>query len=141
VRLRAASFLAGGLWGFVALGLGARAYGAGIWGGIAAAPFVGLAVGRLLHSRFEGAAGFGRWLVALLSLYLGATLFAIAVGLTDALSGSAARSEVEVVVQAVMGTWWGITLTGFLIALWPLAYLTHVVLEWIDDIAPERSPP
>ncbi|HQR18518.1 MAG TPA: hypothetical protein PK948_09105 [Gemmatimonadales bacterium] len=36
-------------------------------------------------------------------------------------------------LQAVAGTWWGITLTGFLLFLWPLAYLTHLVLEWISD--------
>lgn len=141
MKLRAAYFLTGALWGLVAWGLGAKVYGTGLWGGIAAAPFIGVAVGSLLHSRFEGASGRGRWFVALLSLYLGATLFALAVGVTDALTGSASRRGVEVVFESVIGTWWGITLTGFLIALWPLTYLTHIVLEWVDDLSPDRSVP
>jgi hypothetical protein len=139
VTVRSAALLAGALWGLVAWGLGGKVYGAPIWGGIVAAPFIGVAVAALLQRRFEGATGWARWLVALASLYAGATLFAIAVGITDAFAGSPARGKIEVVLQAVVGTWWGVTLTGFLIALWPLAYLTHVALAWIDDVSPERS--
>lgn len=131
--MRLVALVAGSCWGLVAFGLGARAYGAGIWGGVAASPFIGLAVAALLQPRFEASTGRGRWLLALAGLYFGATLFALAVGATDALTGSASRNAGEVVLQAVAGTWWGITLTGFLLFLWPLAYLTHLVLEWISD--------
>jgi len=140
VTVRSASLLAGTGWGLIAWGLGRQAYGPAIWGGVAAAPFIGLVVGALLHPRFEGTSGWRRWLVALLSLYLGATMFALAVGVTDALTGSASRGTLEVVLQAVIGTWWGVTVAGFWIALWPLAYLTHIVLGWIDDLSPEGSP-
>jgi hypothetical protein len=139
MTVRSASFLAGALWGLVAWGLGRRVYGAPVWGGIVAAPFIGVVVAGLLQRRFEGATGWARWLVALLTLYAGATLFAIAVGATDALTGSPARRGFEVVLQSVVGTWWGVTLTGFVIALWPLAYLTHAALAWVDDLSPERS--
>ena len=105
-----------------------------------AAPFIGLVVGGCcshgLTTRTAGVAG--SWPSC--SLYLGATLFALAVGVTDALTGAAARGAFEVVLQAVVGTWWGVTLTGFWIALWPLAWLTHIVLAWIDDLSPGRSP-
>lgn len=141
MKRHAPAALAGALWGLVAWALGARVYGAGLWGGIAAAPLIGAVVAALVQDRFEGTSGWRRWLVALASLYLGATLFALAVGLTDAITGSAARSPVEVVWEAVLGTWWGITLTGFLIALWPLAYLTHIVLSWVDELSPPRSAP
>lgn len=141
MRLRTASFLAGALWGLVAWGLGAKLYGAGLWGGIAAAPFIGVGIGLLQQARFENTAGWRRWLVALTSLYLGATLFALSVGVTDALTGSASRNGMEVISTALLGTWWGVTLTGFLIALWPLTYLTHIVLAWIDDLPPDRSAP
>lgn len=141
MRLRTASFLAGALWGLVAWGLGAKLYGAGLWGGIASAPFIGVGIGLLQQARFENTGGWRRWLVALTSLYLGATLFALAVGVTDALAGSAARNGMEVIWTAILGTWWGVTLTGFLIALWPLTYLTHIVLQWIDEISPDRSTP
>lgn len=139
MTVRAAAFLGGALWGLLAWGLGGKVYGGGLWGGIAAAPLIGVAVAALLQSRFEQAGGWRRWLVALAGLYLGATLFALAVGVTDALTGSAARQATEVVFEAVVGTWWGVTLTGFLIALWPLAYLTHVVLAWVDDLPSDRS--
>lgn len=131
--MRLAALVAGLCWGLMAFGLGARAYGTGIWGGVLASPLIGLGVAALLQARFEASTTRGRWLLALGGLYLGATLFGVAVGATDALTGSAARGVVEVVLQAVAGTWWGITLTGFLLFLWPLAYLTHLVLEWIGD--------
>ncbi len=138
MRLGAAAFLAGALWGLLAWGLGARAYGPGLWGGVVAAPFIGVAVAAGLQARFEYASGWQRWLTALGSLYLGATLFALAVGITGALTGSPTRNPLEVVWEAVLGTWWGVTLTGFLIALWPLAYLTHIVLGYADGISPDR---
>ena len=139
MTVRSASFLAGALWGLVAWGLVRQVYGEAIWGGLVVAPLLGVAVGALLQRRFEGAIGWARWLVALGSLYLGATMFALAVGITDALAGSAARRPLEVVAQSVVGTWWGVTLTGFLLALWPMAYGTHAALAWIDDVSPERS--
>jgi hypothetical protein len=141
VTVRAASFLAGGAWGLLAWALGHQAYGQAIWGGVVAAPFIGLLVSGLMHHRFESTSGWRRLLVALVSLYLGATLFALAVGITDALTGSASRGAVEVVLQAVIGTWWGVTIAGFWIALWPLAWLTHIVLAWVDDLSPGRSRP
>jgi hypothetical protein len=39
-----------------------------------------------------------------------------------------------VVLHAVVGTWWGVTLTGFFLALWPLAYLTHTILKWSEEL-------
>lgn len=136
MRLHLLALFAGALWGLVAFGFGGRAYGDAVWGGVLAAPFIGLLVGALLHPRFSAASGGRRWLVALASLYTGATLFAIAVGLTDALTGAAGRRVLEVIAQAVVGTWWGVTLTGFVIALWPLAYGTHAVLAWLEEASP-----
>lgn len=136
MRLHLLAVFAGALWGLVALGLGGRAYGDELWGGILAAPLVGLIVELLLHRRFEAAAGWRRWLVALASLYLGATLFALAVGFTGVMTGSAARRPFEVIGEAVLGTWWGVTLTGFLVVLWPLAYATHAALAWLEESPP-----
>jgi len=138
---RSAAFLAGALWGLLAWGLGRKVYGTPIWGGIVCAPFIGVAVEALLQRRFEAAAGWARWAVALASVYVGATLFATAVGIMDAVAGSPARGKLEVVLQAVVGTWWGVTFTGFLVALWPLAYLTHLALAWVDDLSPGRTSP
>ncbi|HMU62793.1 MAG TPA: hypothetical protein PKA66_13485 [Gemmatimonadales bacterium] len=138
MRPRPAAFLAGALWGGLAWGLGARAYGPGLWGGLAAAPFIGVLVAALLQALFESTTGWRRCLTALVSLYLAATLFALVVGITGAMLSASERNSLEVVWEAVIGTWWGVTLTGFLIALWPLAYLTHIVLEWVGDLSPDR---
>ena len=118
---------AGAAWGIVAYLLAAKAFGPVIWGGVLAAPLIGLPVGRALHPWFERVEGYRRGLVALASVYAGAIAFGLAVGLYDLVRGGTSRVALEVVLQAVLGTLWGATL--FIIALWPLAYGTHWALE------------
>ncbi len=108
--------------------LGGRALRSTIWAGVLAAPFIGLIVGAIAQPLFERALGFRRALVALGSLYLGATLFGVAVGTYD--WSHTSRLATEVVLQDVIAVWWGLTATGFLLVLWPLAYCTHLYLEW-----------
>ena len=69
-----------------------------------------------------------RIVLSLVSLYLAAGLFALAAGLADAARPIPDRIPGAVVIQAVVGVWWGITFTGYLPLLWPLAYLTHALL-------------
>ena len=66
-------------WAAVAYLFGARTFGAGIWGGLVAAPLIGVAVGWLTQIGFENATGVRRGLVALTSLYLGAVLFGLGI--------------------------------------------------------------
>ena len=41
-------------------------------------------------------------------------------------------ATLEVLVEPMLCVLWGITFTGFVLFLWPLACLTHVILEWLD---------
>ena len=70
--------------------------------------------------------------LALVSLYFGAGLFALSAGVADALRPIEHRNGSAVILQAVVGVWWGITFTGLLPLLWPLAYLTHSLLGRLE---------
>lgn len=136
MRLRGAVhyLLAGALWGGLAALLGSRAFGRHIWAAVLASPLIGLATGVLMQEPFERLAGWRRGLVALGSVYLGATLFGVIVGLAAAGStGGTPHTAAMRVVEAVVTVWWGVTLGGFLLFLWPLAYLTHYLLEWRES--------
>jgi hypothetical protein len=127
--------LVGLAWGIVALLLGAKAVGASILVGTAASPFIGIVVGRAFQEPFESASFGGRVILALASLYLGSTLFGLVLGARDVLLTGAA-SRVEVVWGNLVGLWYGTTL--FLIGLWPMAFLTHLVLA--TDVPWWRRP-
>jgi hypothetical protein len=124
------SAIAGALWGVLAYLLGARAFGPEIWAGVLTSPLIGVAVGRLTHEAFLGSTGFWRAFRALQSLYLGAVLFGTALGAYDLVAGHGQRARVEVFFEPVLAILWGVTLTGFLLVLWPLAYFTHWLLQW-----------
>ena len=126
-RQIAASLVAGLLWGLVAWTLARRAFPTGVWAGVVFAPFIGLLVGIMVQPSFQARNGFGRSIAALIGLYLGATLFSMAIALA---SGPQFRSRpIETLTETVLATWWGITITGFILFLWPLAYFTHWVIE------------
>ncbi len=123
--------LAGTCWGVVAALLGRRAFGTSIMAGVLAAPLIGLGVGATMQPLFERLSGWRRNLVALGSVYLGATAFGVAIGVAASLGlFGGARRFPEVLMEPVLGVWWGVTLAGSWIVLWPLAYLTHRLLEW-----------
>ena len=124
------SLLAGSVWGVLAYFLGEKALGPAVWGGVFAGPLIGAAVGRLVHPFFAASRGIRRALWALVSLYVGSVLFGIVVGAAELASRGGGRAPLEVVLEAVLGVLWGVTATGFVVALWPLAYLTHVAIEW-----------
>ena len=117
--------LLGTCWGLLAALLGGRALGQSILYGVFVSPFIGVAVGHLLHPRFVRASGTYRALIAFASLYASAVIFGLAVGIGDFLRGREAEG-LEVVWQGVASVLYGTSL--FVIALWPLAYLTHVLL-------------
>ncbi len=129
MRNRAVGFLvAGAAWGVLAYGLGARMFGPDLWGGVLASPLIGLSIGGLLQSRFEESAGCRRAGVALVSLYLSATLFGLAVGGYDAVLRRTGGAPLERIGETIVAVWWGVTVTGYLLFLFPLAYLTHTIL-------------
>jgi hypothetical protein len=112
-------------------------------GGFIAAPLVGVIVG----AAYRRAYSLSRWKqfgISLLTLYLGASLFAISGGLLDmALRGRMERYIVQAdgsrafayrvlssaVTTPLVGTLWGLTFGGYGLVLWPLAFLNHRLLS------------
>ena len=130
--------LAGCIWGAIGFAIARQMFGPPIWGGVIAAPFIGLVIGFVFRGFRERSPG-ARIALSLVSLYLATGLFALAVGCTDAARPIAHRNGGEVVIQAVMAIWWGVTFTFFLPLLWALAYLTHALLGRAD-VRSERGP-
>ena len=125
--------LAGIAWGALAYLFGARAIGSVIWPGILAAPAIGPAVGALTQDLFERTVSWRRWLVALASLYAGGFLFALVLGVYDSVVRfHGTRSVLATLGETQAMVVWGITLTGFILFLWPLTYFTHFVVEWME---------
>jgi hypothetical protein len=118
-------------WGGVAALLGARAIGPDVWGGVVASPLIGLLVGRLSLAWFQVGSGWRRALVALGGLVAGAILFGLGVGIADLVRHPGQRM-IATVVESIAGTLWGVFVTGFFLALWPLAYATYWLLDWLD---------
>ena len=117
--------LLGTCWGLLAALLGGRALGTPILWGVFTSPLIGLAVGRVLHPRFARTTPIYRALIAFASLYAGAILFGLAVGVGQLVSSRGA-AEPAVIWRGVASVLYGTSLFG--IALWPLAYLTHALL-------------
>lgn len=97
-------------------------------GGVIASPAIGLAIGL-------AAKGWNRWPIwlritaALISLYAATLLFGLAVGIYDWQFGDMTnRIPYAVVLEDTVGLLWGLTFTGYLLILWPLAYLNHWLL-------------
>jgi hypothetical protein len=132
IRRPAHYLVAGTCWGVLAYALGLKTFGRAIWGGVFAAPAIGLAVGLLTQPRFEASGGLRRALVALLGLYLGATLFGMAMGLAAVALGTWGENPLEVMLGAVLGVWWGITATGLVLLLWLGALFNYWVLERLE---------
>ena len=66
---------------------------------------------------------------SLVGLYVAVSLFGLAVGVYDLATGDIEhRIASAVVIQAVLGVLWGVTFTGYVVILWPLAYLNHILL-------------
>ncbi len=114
-------------WAVIAFIIAGGHGGAALWGGLVTAPLIGVIAGwvyRPVHQwRWPG-----RVAMSLLTLYLSALLFGLAWGITDALQGlpgGASRGSIEVVYQCVLSSLFGVTASGFVVFLWPLAHLNH----------------
>ena len=126
-RYLALSFLSGCVWAVIGYCIGHQWMSPFIWGGLLASPFIGLAVGALYHRACKRSPTT-RILLSLVTLYLAATLFGLAAGIHDALRympPGVHRSTPAVVLQAILGTWWGVTFTGYVLVLWPLSFINH----------------
>jgi hypothetical protein len=120
--------LSGLLWAILAYSVAHEVLGVAIWGGVLSSPLIGIVVGRLFHP-FEYSKP--RFLLgSLASLYVAVGLFGLATGMTGwMLNESPKQSGPALVVQTLLGCVGGITLTGFVLAFWPLSALNHWLLH------------
>ena len=100
-------------------------------GGIVASPAIGALIGYIAR-RFNKLTFGRRLLVALGDLYLATYLFLLAAGLgqilTQLFKGRAVDLHRSLVVGPLIGTLLGLTYSGFVLALFPLSYLNHVLI-------------
>jgi len=135
VAYHALSGLSGLAWGLLVWQVIFEGLLPAVFGGVIASPFIGLGIGMATKSWYRRPV----WLqigVALLSLYAAAVIFAVAVGVYEVLFLDLPnRIPSAVVLQTVLGYLWGLTLTGYLLVLGPLAYLNH----WLVGlVSPDR---
>ncbi|MGE4615381.1 MAG: hypothetical protein AAEJ46_13685 [Planctomycetota bacterium] len=130
-------------WAVIAYFIAGRLGGAALWGGLVTAPLIGVIAGWVYrpvhHWRWPG-----RLAMSLLTLYLSALLFGLAWGITDALQGlpgGASRNSIGVVYQTIFATLYGVTATGFVVFLWPLAHLNHWLVGHLAGHHTAAGPP
>ena len=97
-----------------------------VLGGVVAAPVIGVLVGGLSR-RFARLGLSARIAVALANLSLAVWLFLVAAGVANLLDGRGAWSR-SLVSEPIRGTLFGLTYTGFVLVLWPLSYVNHVMV-------------
>lgn len=101
-------------------------------GGVIVSPVIGLGIGMATR-RWYRLNILLQIVTALFSLYIAAVLFGLAVGVHDWLfSDMTNRIWHAVILQTVLMFLWGLSLTGYLLALGPLAYLNHWLLGFIS---------
>jgi hypothetical protein len=107
-------------------------------GGIVASPAIGALIGYIAR-RFNRMNFDRRLLVALGDLYLATYLFQLATGvgqvLGQLLKGHAVDVQGSLLVGPLLGTLLGLTYTGFVLALFPLSYLNHVLIGKAWDLS------
>ena len=121
------SALSGCIWAGTAWILLEQRVNAGIVGGILVSPLIGIAMG-IFSKRFAERPILTRAAIALSSLYLAVALFGIAGGMADAAFGSGKPITARNIIEWVWPFVAGLTFTGYVLALWPLAYLNHSVI-------------
>jgi hypothetical protein len=122
------SILSGCAWAAIAYILSFGAFGSNIIGGLVASPLIGLLVGIIYRPAYKLSKVWQVFL-SLGTLYLAVAMFGLAAGFYDAFWRAIPNRGIsEVIFQMVIAAIMGITITGFVVFLWPLAYFNHKLL-------------
>lgn len=127
----AASAASGLIWGGLAYVLIPSGMRPPMFSGLLGAPLIGVLVGRAVKEPFAAAGRLGQWAISVLSLYVAVALFGVAI----ALGAGGSHQSVEHLYEAVVALWVGLTFYGLVVVLWPLAFLNHSALRWLDKRA------
>ena len=114
----------------------------GLWVGIVVSPLIGLLVG-LAHRPTYRFPVVARVLVALATLYATVVLFGLVIGVVqEVIETSPNHVRGASIIEWVLVTLYGVTLTGYFLFLWPLAFANHWRLgrtwkgEWTREAFP-----
>lgn len=125
LRYYSACALSGVVWGLLVFLIARDLVGERTWGGLYAAPLIGISVGFAYRPAYRYGV-LGKALAALASLYASTILFGLAVGLFDLFSFNISnRIPASVVEQSILGFLWGVTFSGYFLVFWPLAAFNH----------------
>ena len=109
-----------------------------VFGGLVVSPLIGLFIGLIFRPAYK-LPRFVQFALSVVTLYIAVALFGLAVGLSDAARDIPNRSTFEVIFQAMIGCIMGVTL-GYVLILWPLAYLNHRLLAHLAIVPDSKSP-
>jgi hypothetical protein len=124
------------IWGGIAMlmvviVLGRDHFGDLAWslrGGFVVAPLIGIGAG-LCSAVFEGVGFVGRVVMSLVTLYLAACLFMLAARFMEFAAGEIGQVAASAVFfDSLSLAFAGLTWTGFVLILGPLAYLNHLLI-------------
>ena len=118
------SALSGCGWGLIAYFIGHAAFGHGIWGGIVAAPLIGVLMGHVSKS-IEGKSRLDQIAASLFDLYLAAMCFAVAAAVFEFACGPRHMPASTMLIRDILVVLWGLTFTGYFLVLWPLSFFNH----------------
>ena len=119
--------LSGCAWAVIAYILSLGVFPPGVvLGGLLVSPLIGLFIGLIFRPAYR-LPRFVQFALSLATLYVAVALFGFAVGLSDAARAIPNRRTIEVIFQAMIGCIMGVTM-GYVLILWPLAYLNHRLL-------------
>lgn len=119
----------GCVWGAIGWFLGHKWMGEIVWGGVMVSPIIGLAVGLACQNATNWSSAI-RVFASLGALYAAVAAFGFAAGIYDAFVRDIPnRITGAVILQSILGSLWGITFTGYLVLLWPLAFANLALLR------------
>ena len=95
-------------------------------GCILASPLIGIVMGRFSKSFRERPIGV-QMAIALFTIYGAAALFGAAGGVAEFIRSGMSHSAVGIISMGWAFAW-GLTITGYVLFLWPLAYLNHSLI-------------
>ena len=134
--------LSGLAWSAIAYLL-LREWFPGLWVGIGVSPLIGLLVGWAHRPTYRLPVVI-RVLVALVTLYATAVLFGMVIGVVEeVIETSPNHVKGASIIEWVLVTLYGVTFTGFVLFLWPLAFLNHWLLgrAWKGEWTGKDSTP
>ena len=122
------SALSGCLWGAIAFVLSFEGFPVQIWGGVLGSPPIGIVIGLIAY--YTGPwSSFSRVPLSLASLYFAAALWGLCIGVFEMLVlGIPNQIPYAGVIEMVLAVLWGLTFSGYVVLLWPLAYFNHWLL-------------